>query len=95
MRESIIESYLKKEVLKLGGKCLKYHNVAERGYPDRIIFIKGVAAFWVELKATGKQPSTLQKYRIKSLEALECKVFVIDSIEGVDNLITQVKNATS
>ena len=42
---------------------------------------------FVELKAPGKEPTDLQKKKIKELSGLGQKVFVADTREKVDKLI--------
>jgi len=90
MLESRIEKRLKKEVERLGGKCLKFVSPGVVGVPDRIVLIFGKIIF-VELKAPGKKLRAIQKYRAKELKNLGFRVECIDSIEKVMNFINEVR----
>ena len=83
--ESDIEKKLVSEVTKRGGMVIKQTKL--NGIPDRLVLAPlGICAF-VELKAQGKKPRKLQKHRKKELETLGFDVYVIDSIEGIQELI--------
>lgn len=87
MLECEIESYLRESVKRVGGKAYKFISPGNSGVPDRIvIFPKGSIVF-AEIKAPGKKATPLQVKRIAELTKLGCIVFVIDSKEGVDQLI--------
>lgn len=60
--------------------------------PDRIVLLPEGKIVFIELKAPGKKPRPIQKYRIKELIALGFRVKVIDSIEGINNFIEEIKN---
>lgn len=59
--------------------------------PDRIILLPQGRIVFVELKAPGKKPRPIQKYRIKELKALGFRVEIIDSIEGINNFVEGIK----
>lgn len=85
--EKMIEAYLVKRVKELGGVCLKYSNPGMVGYPDRVVLLPHGVSVWVELKSRGRKPSKTQTLRMEQLRALGCNVTVVDSREGVDNLL--------
>lgn len=56
MRESVIEHYLRDEVKKRKGRCVKL--TAEIGVPDRLAIIPYLPAIFFETKADGKSTAT-------------------------------------
>lgn len=80
MKESPIESYLVKLVEKAKGRAYKWVSPGNKGIPDRIVLLEGVA-FFVETKATNGRLSTLQKVQHKKLTSLEFTPVVINSKE--------------
>lgn len=90
MRESVIESYLRDRVKAAGGWAPKWTSPGSNGVPDRIVFLPGGRAVYVELKAPGKKPTKLQEYQQERLRALGQDVRVIDSREAVDALIKEL-----
>lgn len=83
-RESKVESYFVKQLKQRGAFPWKFVSPGKRGVPDRIIIKPGGAILFVELKAPGEKPTKQQAHRIKEMQAQGCKVYVIDSIRGVD-----------
>lgn len=88
--EKAIERYLVEEVEKRGGLCLKYDNPNAVGYPDRLVILPGYPLVWAEVKSKGKKPRAIQEVRHASLRNIGQKVFVIDSKEGVNALISRI-----
>lgn len=84
--EKAIERYLCEVVKRLGGVCLKYSNAGAVGYPDRVALMPDGRCVWVELKSKGKKPTKIQTIRIKQLNSLGHKVYVVDSKPGVDSI---------
>lgn len=87
MREKFIEAYLVKRVKELGGEIRKVEWVSRRGAPDRLVMLSGKTPFWVELKATGEKPEPHQLREHNRLKEYGCVVHVIDSFEGVDEVV--------
>lgn len=88
--EKAIERYLVKRVKAMGGICLKYSNPGEVGYPDRLcIFPNGVSR-WVELKSKGEELRAIQLNRIARLLRMDHSVWVCDSKQTIDNLISSL-----
>jgi hypothetical protein len=96
VRESQIEAHLVKRVKELGGEVRKVQWVGRRGAPDRLVmlpprFVRGFwgspDTIWVELKATGVKPEAHQLREHKRMTAMGQRVVVIDSIEGVEELL--------
>lgn len=94
LRERNIEAHLVKRVKELGGECRKVQWIGRRGAPDRLVMLPGcrdstVAAntCWVELKATGVKPELHQLREHDRMRKMGQRVVVIDSIEGVEELL--------
>lgn len=103
MRESTIEKYLIKQVKAHGGEVRKVQWIGRNGAPDRLVMLPD---FWwhcahgqagrpgpifVELKATGEKPTAAQLREHKRMGDCHVRVVVIDSIEGVDELLRGYK----
>lgn len=89
MLESKIESYLKKEVEKLNGMCLKFTS-SIRGVPDRIVLLPENRIYFVELKQENGRLSKVQKYIHKRFEKMGIHVYVPYSKSEVDKFINEV-----
>lgn len=99
MRESEIEKYLVKRVKELGGECRKVQWLGRRGAPDRVVMLplfcyemdpyvaRPAQTIWVELKAPGKKPEPHQAREHERMRKMGQRVVVLDSIEGVDELL--------
>ena len=87
MLEREIEAYLVRRVAQRGGKAYKFVSPGNAGVPDRLVVMPGGEMFFVELKATGEKPRPLQVAQIRKLETLGCQVYVVDSKEGVDEVM--------
>lgn len=101
MRESTIEKHLVNRVKELGGEVRKVQWIGRRGAPDRLVM--GVrfrwkpnpasdgfherGACWVELKAPGEKVKPHQQREHDRMRAMGQRVVVIDSIEGVEELL--------
>jgi len=90
MRERSIEAYLRDQVRKAGGVAMKWISPGNNGVPDRIVIVPDGRIVFAELKAPGKKPTQLQLVQHERLRALGCDVRVIDSREGVDDLIKEL-----
>lgn len=96
MRESQIEQHLVKRVKELGGEVRKVQWIGRRGAPDRLVMLPfrpqaNMAAdttAWVELKAPGEKVKPHQKREHERMRAMGQRVVVIDSIEGVEELLS-------
>lgn len=102
IRERDIERHLVKRVKELGGEVRKVRWIGRRGAPDRLVMLpeqsilgmvieKGNThppkTIWVELKATGKKAEPNQVREHDRMRAMGQRVVVIDSIEGVEELL--------
>lgn len=87
MRESTVENYLKKNIERLGGLCLKFTSPGLSGVPDRLCLMDNGKQFFVEVKAPGEKLRPLQLKCKKEFEKRNHPVWVADSKESVDLLI--------
>lgn len=101
MRERDIEAHLVKRVKGLGGEVRKVQWIGRRGAPDRLVMLPSRLSaapvlphgplpgrtIWVELKAPGKKAEPHQLREHARMRAMGQRVEVIDSIEGVEELL--------
>lgn len=87
MREQRIERQLVQQVSKLGGLALKFVSPGMAGVPDRLLLFPGGKAVFVETKAPGKEPRPLQVHRHEQLRALGFRVFVIDEMKQIREVL--------
>jgi hypothetical protein len=85
--EKIIEKRLAAEVKKAGGLCIKLLCDQFSGLPDRMCLFPGGKIVFVELKSTGQKPRPLQIVVHNKFRALGFRVEVIDTIEGINELL--------
>ena len=90
MREKNIETALVRAVRKHGGLALKFVSPGMAGVPDRILLFPGGRVAFAELKAPGKKPRPLQIHRHDQLRALGFQVYVVDSMEKLNQLIPKI-----
>jgi len=88
MRESEIERHLVRHVNALGGEVRKVQWVGRRGAPDRLVMLPCTPAIWVELKAPGERVKPHQAREHARMRAMGQHVVVIDSLEGVEELLS-------
>ena len=93
MREKVIEQKLTLMVKKQGGICPKFVSPGFDGMPDRIVLLPhGLMAF-VEVKAPGKKPRPLQVSRHGLLRHLGFKVYVLDDMNQIGEIIDDIRTA--
>ena len=86
MRESTIENYLVERVKAMGGEVRKVKWIGRHGAPDRLAMLPG-KTLWVELKAPGEKAKPHQVREHERMRRMGQCVVVIDSIEGVEELL--------
>ena len=87
VRERDVEAHLVKRVRELGGEIRKVSWVGRVNAPDRLVMLPGRRAVWVELKAPGKRPTAQQIREHNRLRRLGELVEVVDTLEGVEDLL--------
>jgi hypothetical protein len=90
MRESKVESHLRRRIEAAGGECWKFTSSGLIGVPDRIVMLPDGRLWFIELKAADGRVSTPQGRRHKTLWALGQKVLVLNTIEAVDQFVDGV-----
>lgn len=96
MRERDIEDYLVQRVKAMGGEVRKVKWIGRRGAPDRLVMLPPVvdgrvylpSGVWVELKAPGVKPEDYQVREHNRMRKMGQRVEVIDSLEGVEALLS-------
>lgn len=90
MREKTLEHKFVMEVKRTGGLAPKLVSPGFDGMPDRLLLLpRGKVAF-VEVKAPGQKPRPLQLSRHKLLTGLGFRVFVLDDVRQVGEIISEV-----
>ena len=95
MREKEVEKKLVKAVKSEGGVCWKFTSPETAGVPDRIVLMPEGRIAFVEVKAPGEKPRKLQLSRHRLLRRLGFKVYVLDALEDIEKIISEVKNETT
>ena len=90
MREKKIEQKLVTAVKKHGGICPKFVSPGFDGMPDRLLLLPHGRFAFVEVKAPNQKPRPLQLSRHRLLRRLGFRVYVLDALEDIDKIITEV-----
>ena len=88
--ERTVEHALKHCVEKAGGVCYKFTSPSNAGVPDRIVVLRGRVVF-VELKATGEKPRTLQKAVARAIRKAGGRVYCLSSVEQVTSFVKALR----
>ena len=91
MLEREIERRLVTEVKHRGGICLKQNGLV--GIPDRLVLLQHGRMAFVELKAPGKKPREIQEFRMKQLQELGFRCYVIDNAQTVGGILDEIQSA--
>lgn len=90
--ESEVERYLREQVEKLGGKCVKFVPDFSRGFPDRVVILPCGVLLWVETKRpVGGEVDPYQNFQHVLLRRLGQRVEVVWSKEEVDSLLKEFR----
>ena len=90
MNEKAIEQKLVLAVKNMGGIAPKFVSPGFDGMPDRLILFPGGRIAFIEVKAPGKKPRPLQLARHKLLRDLGFKVYVLDSVAGIEKILSDM-----
>ena len=91
VRENEVEAYLRRQVEKLGGLCLKIPADYMRGVPDRIVLLPHGVLVWVETKRpSGGRVSGSQLVVHEMLRRLGQQVVIVWSKEDADELLHRI-----
>lgn len=93
MKEKTVEKRLVRAVRQQGGLALKFISPGFNGVPDRLLlFMDGKLAF-CEVKAPGQKPRPLQVHRMEQLRALGFRVYVVDSVEMIGEMLREISTS--
>ena len=90
MREKSLERKLVEAVTRMGGLALKFTSPGMAGVPDRLLLLPEGRIAFVEMKALGERPRPLQLYRHKQLRNLGFRVYVVDSVHQIGELLHEI-----
>lgn len=90
MLEKKIEQWLRKEVERRGGLCLKWVSPGLCGVPDRIIITPEGKTVYVELKTDTGRLSPGQAYVINQLRLRGADVRVLRGMDQVKAFVQEV-----
>ena len=93
MREKYIEAKLVRTVKSAGGVAPKFVSPGLDGMPDRIVLIPGGKVAFVEVKAPGAAPRPLQIKRHKMLTQLGFKVYILDDLDEIGEIIDEIQSS--
>lgn len=85
--EKSIEDYLRLRVKQAGGRAYKFVSPGNAGVPDRLVALPEGRLAFVELKAPGKKPTSLQRKKMHELQKLGFLTTWVDSREAVDRIL--------
>lgn len=87
--ESAVEAHLIRSVMTAGALTFKLAPTTA-GVPDRLVVWPSGRVDFVEVKAEGGRLSSIQKVRIRDLEANAANVFVVHGKAEVDAYVAEV-----
>ena len=90
LSEKQIEQKLVAEVRRRGGMALKFVSPSYSGMPDRLVLLPDGKVAFVEVKAPGKKPRSLQVKRHATLRKLGFQVFVLDAASDILVILKEV-----
>lgn len=97
MRERQVENYLRDQAVRRNLLSYKFVSPENAGVPDRILIGVGRHGYsltiFVEVKRPGEVPNDRQREVITTMRNHGAFVYVVDSIEEVDDLFAQTFDA--
>ena len=93
MREKDLERRMVRAVKNMGGLAPKFVSPGLAGVPDRLVLLPEGKIAFVEMKAPGKKPTSLQRLRHGQLRDLGFRVFVIDSKDKIGGMLDEIYSA--
>lgn len=86
-RERDVEKFLREQVEKRKGICLKLTSPGQDGMPDRIIVMPAGRVYFVELKTRSGELSKVQRYQLRRLTDLGQTCSVIYGRKGAEEFL--------
>lgn len=93
LREKEIEQKLVSAVKMMGGICPKFTSPGFDGMPDRLVLLPKRKFGFVEVKAPGEKPRPLQIARHKLLRKLGFQIYVLDDIEQIGGILSEIQSS--
>ena len=90
MQEKTIEQKLVRTVKSMGGIAPKFVSPGFDGMPGRLVLRPHGRFAVVEVKAAGEKPRPLQLSRHRLLRRLGFLVYVLDALEDIEKIISEV-----
>ncbi len=90
MREKTLEHKFVMEVKRVGGLAPKLVSPGFDGMPDRLLLLPGGRVAFVEVKAPGQKPRPLQLSRHKLLMRLGFRVFILDDVSQIRQILSEM-----
>lgn len=92
--EQEVETTLRREAERYGGRCVKFLPDYQRGWPDRILLLPGGVLVWVELKRPrGGKVSSAQVVAHETLRRLGQRVELVLTKERARELVDELAGA--
>ena len=85
--EKRIQRKFIKEVESRGGRAVKFHAEARRGWPDLLILMPGGRVLFVEVKTPTGRLHPLQERVIGQIRELGCEVYVCSDLEEFKRIL--------
>ena len=89
--EKHIEQYVRKQIEKMGGRCLKWVCPGNAGVPDRIVLLPKHKMIFIEFKDQNYEPTALQEWWGDELKRLGFKWRIIRGIDEAHEFIKSLK----
>lgn len=86
IRESKVESDIRKYALARGWWVSKFTSPGKRGVPDRI-FIKNSFVVFIEIKRPGEKPSKQQELRMAEMKRYGALVYWVDNLNDAKEIL--------
>lgn len=92
MREKTLEQKFMAAVRGAGGIALKFTSPGFDGVPDRLALLPGGRMAFVEVKAPGEKPRSLQEARHRLLRRLGFRVYVLDDKGQIGGMLDEIQS---
>jgi len=90
MREKTLERKLVEAVKSMGGIAPKFISPGFDGMPDRLVLLPMGRIAFVEVKRHGEKPRPLQESRHGMLRRIGFKVYVLDDVGRIQQILKQM-----
>ena len=90
MKEKDIERYLCQRAQARGGAAYKLILFTGAGFPDRTVLLPGGRIAFIECKAPGKKPTTLQTAWLTKLQCWGFRATWVDTLDSVEAVLNEI-----